>query len=205
MNDRTYFVAGTDTDVGKTVASAWLVRQLDADYWKPIQSGLDAEGGDTERMCNMAQWSAERCHAPTYTLQEPMSPHASAALENVRIELDAFKLPETDAPMIVEGAGGLMVPLNEQDLLIDLMAQLRLPVILVARSALGTINHTLLSLQAIRRRNLECVGVIMNGPINDSNHNAIEYYGEVPVIAEIPILDEVTPETLDSVRLRQVL
>jgi len=204
-----YFVAGTDTDIGKSVASAWLLRRLDADYWKPIQSGLeeiDGElGGDTERVRALAGWPAARCHAPTYSLRAPMSPHASAALEDVQISLDAFALPQTGRALIVEGAGGLLVPLNERELLIDLMAQLALPVLLVARSGLGTINHTLLSLAALSQRGLDCAGVIMIGERHASNRAAIEHYGGVRVIAEIPPLAPLNAAALDGIELRAAL
>ncbi len=204
-----YFVAGTDTDVGKSVASAWLLRQLDADYWKPIQSGLDwIDGrpiGDSERVRELAEWPAERFHPPTYQLGQPLSPHASAAIDGVQIELPRFALPQTGKPLIVEGAGGLLVPLNERDLLIDLMVQLALPVLLVARSGLGTINHTLLSLAALGERDLACAGVIMIGERHASNRAAIEHYGGARVIAEIPPLSPLNAAALDAIELRAAL
>jgi dethiobiotin synthase len=199
--NRAFFVAGTDTDIGKSVVCAWLLRQLDADYWKPVQSGLDwIDGqpfGDSERVQALADWPAERFHPPTYTLNQPLSPHASAALDGVEIELSRFALPETDRTLVVEGAGGLLVPLNAHDLLIDLMAQLGLPVILVARSGLGTINHSLLSLDGMRARGLHCAGVVMVGEPSPSNKQAIEHYGGVSVLAEIPPLDPLNSEALD--------
>ncbi|MBF0588944.1 MAG: dethiobiotin synthase [Magnetococcales bacterium] len=193
------FVAGTDTDVGKTVAAAWLMRRYKMAYWKPVQSGLEGET-DEQVIRRLSKRPAKAFHPSTYTLQRPMSPHASAALEGVTIDMERFKLPESKVPLLVEGAGGLMVPMNDDALMIDLMVQLALPVILVARTALGTINHTLLSLEAMRSRGLEIVGVILSGPPNASNFKAIECYGRTPILAEIPQLTPLTPEALDGVK-----
>lgn len=190
-----YFIAGTDTDVGKTVASAWAMLQLDAAYWKPIQAGL-ADETDEEAVKRLTGASSERFLPSAYRLPEPLSPHESAKRAGVTIERERLALPDHDGPLIVEGAGGLMVPLNEDTLIIDLIALLDLPVILVCRSTLGTINHTLLSLEALRRRNITVVGAVLNGPPSPHNREAIETYGNVPVIAELPQLDPLTGEAL---------
>lgn len=206
---RGYFVTGTDTEVGKTVASAYLMRALEADYWKPVQSGLEGET-DTEAVQRLTGLPPERFHASTYALRAPLSPHESARRDGVAIALDAFVLPETPRLLIAEGAGGVLVPLNEEALMVDLMKRLGLPVILVARSALGTINHTLLSLEALRARRLEIAGVVMNGPPNAPNRAAIESYGGVRVLAEILRLAPLDAESLAAfvrahpLRLREV-
>ncbi|MFD0987680.1 dethiobiotin synthase [Methyloligella solikamskensis] len=190
-----FFVTGTDTDVGKTVVAAWLTAYLGADYWKPIQSGV-ADGTDTKTVRALAELPDERIVPEAYVLPEPLSPHESARRAGVTIDLAAIRLPETENFLVVEGAGGLMVPLNETELVIDLMEDLGLPAILVARSTLGTINHTLLSLEALRRRGLAVAGVIMVGPESGHNRAAIERYGRTQVIAEIPWLDPLNRQTL---------
>ena len=150
---RGLFVTGTGTDVGKTVVAACLVRALDADYWKPIQSGL-AAADDAAEIDRLTGLPPARNHPFVYALQAPLSPHEAARREGVVIDLDRFHLPRTERPLVVEGAGGLLVPLNRDCLMIDLIARLGLPVVLVGLSGLGTINHTLLSLEALRRRGL---------------------------------------------------
>lgn len=189
------FVTGTDTDVGKTIASAWLMLHLDADYWKPVQSGLDDES-DAAAVQRLTGADDDRFHPNAYALPEPLSPHESARRAGVEIEMTRFRLPETDRPLIVEGAGGLMVPLNDSAFVIDLIAELALPAILVCRSTLGTINHSLLSIEAMRRRGLPLAGVVLNGPPTPHNRAAIESYGKARVIAEIPPLAPLTTEAL---------
>jgi dethiobiotin synthetase/malonyl-CoA O-methyltransferase len=181
------FVTGTDTDVGKTMVSAWLVRSWQADYWKPVQSGTN-QCWDADVIAALA--AGARIHPSTYALPEPLSPHEAAQLAGVDIELAAFQLPDTDRPLVVEGAGGALVPLNGKDLMADLMVRLGLPVLVVARSALGTINHSLLTIEALRRRGLVVAGVVMNGPPNAANRHAIEHYGDVPVVGELPNLSD---------------
>jgi dethiobiotin synthase len=192
------FVTGTDTDVGKSVVSAWLLRKIGGDYWKPIQSGLAGESDllVVKRLSGLAE---DRFHLSTFNLTQPLSPHASAALDGVEIKLDDFALPESKNPIIVEGAGGLLVPLNEQDFIIDLIQKLALPVVLVARSGLGTINHTLLSLQLLRQRGVAIAGVVLNGELNPGNRDAIIKYGKVDIIAEIPKLDPLNTQTLSAI------
>ena len=192
-----FFVAGTDTDVGKTFVSAVLMVGLKTAYWKPIQCGL-AEITDTKWVRNVTGLPDAHFLPETYKLSKPISPHASAQSDGIQIALESFCLPADDQfpSLIVEGAGGVMVPLNERHYMVDLMKQLALPVILVARSTLGTINHTLLSLEKLRQKNIEVLGVVMNGPGNEINKTAIETYGKTPVIAEVEMLSDVNPKTL---------
>ncbi|MBB3267002.1 malonyl-CoA O-methyltransferase [Azospirillum sp. OGB3] len=190
------FVTGTDTGVGKTLVSACLTRAWDAAYWKPLQTGLKDEAGDTPTVATLAALPAERVHPPAYALAEPLSPHAAAELEGVAIDAGALALPGTDRPLVVEGAGGLLVPVTGDVFIIDLIARFGLPVVLVARSTLGTINHTLLSLEALRARGLAVAGVVLNGPPNPGNRAAIERFGKVRVLAEIPTLDRIDAETV---------
>jgi dethiobiotin synthase len=183
------FVTGTDTGVGKTVAAACLARAWRAGYWKPVQTGTATADDDTATVIALAGVSAEHVYAPAYAFRAPLSPHAAAELEGVTITMDAITLPQTAHPLVVEGAGGLFVPLNDRDLMIDLMARLALPILLVARSTLGTINHTLLSLSALRSRGLPIAGVILNGPPNAGNRAAIERFGRVRIVAELPRIE----------------
>lgn len=183
------FVTGTDTGVGKTVVSACLALAWRAGYWKPVQTGMVTGDDDTDTVVTLAALPAAHVYAPVYALQAPLSPHAAAELEGIGITLDAITLPQTPHPLVVEGAGGLFVPLNDRDFMIDLMAKLALPVLLVARSTLGTINHTLLSLAALRSRGLAIAGVVLNGPPNAGNRTAIERFGHVRVLAELPRVD----------------
>lgn len=186
---RGVFVTGTDTDVGKTLVSAWLAQHWAAAYWKPIQSG-SAEGVDADSIAKLAP--AAEILPSSYVLQAPLSPHEAARRERVRIDLSALKPPRTAKPLVVEGAGGVMVPLNETALMADLMERLRLPVVVVARTGLGTINHTLMTLEVLRRRRIPILGVVMNGQKNPANRQAIEHFGAVQVLAEIQPLFAVT-------------
>jgi dethiobiotin synthase len=203
---KSIFVTGTDTSIGKTLVSAVLALGLGAAYWKPIQSGLE-DISDT-------QWVQEKTGLPesfflreTYRLERPLSPHASAYSEGIRIDLDAFHMPDLGSSrrLIIEGAGGIMVPLNERHFVLDLMKKLKAPVLLVASSELGTINHTLLSLEQLRRHHLDVIGVVMNGPKNPGNRQAIEDYGRVMVCAEIEPLPNIDRETLSSVFLESFM
>ncbi|MDR3437243.1 dethiobiotin synthase [Telmatospirillum sp.] len=185
---RGVFVTGTDTGIGKTMVSAWLVHSWNADYWKPVQSGV-ADGSDADVVRAVAPQTI--IHPSAHTLTEPLSPHEAARRDGVTISLTDFHLPATDRPLVVEGAGGALVPLNDHDMMADLMAHLGLPVVVVARSGLGTINHTLLTLEALQHRGLSVVGVVMSGSPNDANRQAIEHFSGVTVIGQLPLLDGV--------------
>jgi dethiobiotin synthase len=192
-----FFVTGTDTDVGKTVVSAWLVSLHNACYWKPVQAGNHPET-DSAIVQRLSEAPQGRILPEAYVLPEPIAPHEAARRAGITIDMAKLIPPACDRPLVVEGAGGLMVPLTAEAYVIDLAAELHLPVILVTRSTLGTINHTLLSLEALRRRGLPLAGVVVNGPETPHNRAAIERYGQVEIIAEIPWLDQVTPATLKS-------
>lgn len=190
-----YFVTGTDTDVGKTVACAWIMLHSGASYWKPVQSGL-TDPTDTQFLRDLTGLPATRFLSPAYELSEPLSPHEAAKRDGIEINMNKLTLPRSAKPLIVEGAGGVLVPLNKDKMMTDLIAQLGLPVVLVARSGLGTINHTLLSLEALRKRKIDVVGVIINGPRQTHNRQAIEEYGRVHIIAEIPQLEPLDRQKL---------
>ena len=156
-------ICGTDTDVGKTIVSSFLVQGLKGIYWKPIQSGTE-EGTDTKTVCNLLNLEPNRHLPERYKFKAPVSPHWAAEQESAFIEPSNLKLPDLDELIIIETAGGLMVPLNRDWLQIDQLKAWGAPIILVARTGLGTLNHTLLSLEALKHRNLDVLGIILNGP-----------------------------------------
>ena len=187
------FVTGTDTGVGKTVVSACLVRRWRADYWKPVQTGLAEDEADTVTVARLSGAAVGRMHSPRHSFQAPLSPEAAASAEDAQVSLADFSLPAGGAPVVVEGAGGVLVPLGGGALMVDLMVELGLPVLLVSRTALGTINHTLLSLECLRARNLTVWGVVMVGTDNPANAEAIARLGRVAVLARLatmPVLTE---------------
>lgn len=186
-----YFVTGTDTNVGKTVLSAMLVAALDAVYWKPVQTGA-SEGTDRNSVRRWADAAEDRLPAERYCFDPPVSPHLAAREAGVRISLEEFEFPAApDRKWIVEGAGGVMAPLNERELMRDLMQRIGFPVVIAARTALGTINHTLLTLSALRDADLPICGVALIGDENAENRRAIEHYGNIPVLGHIPILKQI--------------
>lgn len=189
MND--LFVTGTDTDVGKTVLAATLVTGLDAAYWKPIQSGR--LGGETETdretVIRMTGLDAGDAPAEAFVFDPPVSPHLAAREAGVRIDLSELQKPTVSGKrLIIEGAGGVLVPINDRDLMLDLIRQMDAAVVIASRTELGTINHTLLTVNSVRGADLNLVGVVMIGEQNVENRNAIERYGNVPVVGWIPLL-----------------
>ena len=191
-------IAGTDTDVGKTVVSALVTLGLGARYWKPVQCGLDpATGeGDRERVGHLAELPPEQLLPEAYRLQAPVSPHWAAEQEGLRIDDQHLELPPGEGPLVVETAGGLLVPLRRDRLQLDQMVSWGLPVLLVARSGLGTLNHTLLSLQALAGRGLPVLGLVLNGPLHPDNPTTLEQLGQVPVLAQLPPLAPLNSEAL---------
>lgn len=192
-----FFITGTDTNVGKTVVSALLCAALGAIYWKPIQTGT-REGSDRATVMRIAQMPKNRTLPEAYRFAPPVSPHLAARLAEARIELRKIKLPQIadSENLIVEGAGGALVPINSRQLMTDLMAHLNLPVLLVTRTSLGTINHTLLSIAALRAARLDLRGVVMVGKENRENRAAIEHYGEIEIVGAVPPLAKVNRATL---------
>ncbi len=193
-----YFITGTDTDVGKSVASAWLMLTLGFDYWKPIQSGLEGQT-DLEFQKELTGLPDNRFYPETYSLTQPLSPHESARRDGVTIDMDKFQLPSSDN-LIIEGAGGLMVPINNTQFVVDMISHLNVPAIVVCRSGLGTINHTLLSLEALKKRSIPVAGLIMQGALSPHNREALEEFGDAPIIAEIPHFENLTKENLLTVQ-----
>ncbi|MEX2600716.1 MAG: dethiobiotin synthase [Balneolaceae bacterium] len=191
-----FVVSGTDTDVGKTVISALLCKGLNAGYWKPVQAGVEPST-DTKSVQEWSGLPTSYFYPETYKLKAPMSPHAAAEREGIEISLQKFRLPGyTQNHLIVEGAGGLAVPLNREEYITDLIRHLGLPVLLVARSGLGTINHTLLSLEHLKHLKIPLLGVVLNGPRNPSNEDAIRHFGKIDHLYSVEPLSELTPASL---------
>lgn len=180
-----YIIAGISTEIGKTFVSSIVVEALQADYWKPIQAG-NLEDSDTITVRRLVSNRTSVFHPEAYQLKEPMSPHAAAALEGITIALETIQLPQTSNNLVVELAGGLMVPLNDKDLIIDLVKALNLPVILVSKNYLGSINHTLLSIEALKSRQIPIAGIIFNGDSTPSSEQYILQYTGVPCLGRIP-------------------
>lgn len=203
------FVTGTDTEVGKTVASSLLVATLRrfgrVGYWKPIQTGIEQDD-DTAEVRRLAACTDDEIVDRGVRLPRPLSPHLSARLADQKIDVDSLlRLGHTlnkDRFWVVEGAGGLLVPLNDSEVLADLIAALELPTVIAARSGLGTINHTLLTLTDLRRRSIPVAGVVMLGQPNPENRAAIEFYGTTEVLAEIPVLRPLDANSIAEVAAR---
>jgi len=190
-------VTGTDTGIGKTVFSATLVGALDGCYWKPVQSGLEEET-DSEVVRRLSGLAAERILPERYRLNTPASPHLAASIDGVTIDPRQLQLPNVSRPLIVEGAGGLLVPLTREFTYIDMFAQWHAPVVLCARTALGTINHTLLSIEAIRARGIALLGVAFIGDEKPDSEGIIVELGRTRRLGRLPRLSSLTPDTLKT-------
>lgn len=202
-----FIITGTDTDVGKTIFSAALMLGLDVaghnpHYWKPIQSGV-ADTVDTKRVQNLTQLPHERFFPEKYILTEPLSPHRSAELDGVEIDVKALSdpknipLPEDDCALIIEGAGGLMVPLSRDNLLINLFQKWQIPVVLCTRTSLGTLNHTLLSLEALWARDIPIKGIVFIGDENEDNMKTVADFSKEKILGRLPLMED-----LDDTMLR---
>ena len=197
-------ICGTDTDVGKTIVSSFLVQGLKGIYWKPIQSGTE-EGTDTKTVCNLLSLEPNSYLPERYKFKAPVSPHWAAEQESAFIEPSNLKLPDLDELIIIETAGGLMVPLNRDWLQIDQLKVWGAPIILVARTGLGTLNHTLLSLEALKYRNLDVLGIVLNGPPHKDNPKTLEQFGDTKILASLPIFDKVNAKVLSQEWSKQQL
>jgi len=188
-------VTGTDTGIGKTVFAAGLTRLLDGYYWKPIQAGLVGET-DSDVVRRLSGLRPDRILPEAQVLTTPASPHLSAERDGVRIDPNALSLPAVDRALIIEGAGGIMVPLTRKVLLIDVIARWGVPVVLCARTSLGTLNHTLLSLEALHRRRVPVLGVALIGDEHPDNERTLAEFGGVPVLGRLPRIEPLTARTL---------
>lgn len=190
-------VTGTDTGIGKTVFSAALAGALGAVYWKPVQAGLEEET-DSQTVARLSSLPPPQILPESYRLRTPASPHLAAELDGVIIEPRSLLLPQTDRPLVVEGAGGLMVPLTREVTYLDVIATWRAPVVLCARTTLGTINHSLLSIAALRARSVTILGVAFIGDENAESERIIADMGGVARLGRLPHLAPLTGETLQQ-------
>ena len=189
-----FIVAGIGTEIGKTVVSAILTAGLKADYWKPVQAG-DLDTGDAYWIRNWVP--SATVHPSTYALTQPMSPHSAAEIDGITISLDSFKIP-TDQTLIVELAGGIMVPLNDQQTNLDLIKHLNLPVILVSKNYLGSINHTILSFEILKQHGIPMAGIVFNGPENPSGEKFILNHTGLPLILRVHSESEINEAVIAS-------
>ncbi len=192
-----FIISGTDTDIGKTVVAALLTQALRATYWKPIQSGV-ADGTDTRTVQTLTGMDDSHFLPEAYVLTEPLSPHLSAERDGVTIDMERLALPAVDGHLIIEGAGGLLVPVTRHLLQVELFARWQLPIILCARTGLGTINHTLLSIEALRSRNLTLHGLIFVGADNPDNIRTIADISGARVLGHLPHLPVANAATLSE-------
>lgn len=184
MKSKPIFISGIGTGVGKTVASAILVEKLKADYWKPIQSG-DLDHSDTDAVKKLVSNKISKFHPEAYRLSQPFSPHKAAHLDGIRINIDAITLPQTENTLIIEGAGGLMVPLNEKDLMIDLIQKIDAELVLVISHYLGSINHSLLSIELLMQRKIPIKGLIINGNPDPYSEDILLHYKNINLIGRV--------------------
>ena len=206
MTPITFFITGTDTDVGKTAVTAALCLRWQADYWKPIQSGTPTDFDTVSSLIGNSLVAGQILHPSQYTLSQPLSPHEAARRDGVTVRLSDLVLPRRDhtRPLLIEGAGGALVPVNgcentpsPPEMVIDMATHFQIPAIVVTRSGLGTINHTLLTLEALRARRIAILGVIMNGVPSPHNREALtEFGGGVRILAELPKLDVLNADTI---------
>ena len=189
----TFVITGTDTDIGKTVFAAALTAALGGCYWKPVQAGL-ADGTDSETVVRIGGVDPDRVVPERYRLQIPASPHYSAAQEGIEIALEDFVIPQVDGPLVIEGAGGALVPVNPELLFADLFAHWGLPVIIVASTRLGTINHSLLTIEALRSRDVTIHGVAFTGEEVPDSEQTICRIGNVRHLGRLPVIDSLSPD-----------
>jgi dethiobiotin synthetase len=192
-----YIIAGIGTEIGKTFISSILTEALQADYWKPIQSGA-LDFTDTDAVRSLISNTKTVFHPETYRLNQPMSPHAAAVIDGIEIELSRFQLPRTDNHLIVELAGGIMVPLNNNETNLDLIKRLAIPVILISKNYLGSINHTLLSIEVLKMNNIPIKGLIFNAEPNKSSEDFILNYTKIDFLGRVDF-----EETIDKELIRK--
>ena len=191
-----FIICGTDTDIGKTLISSFFVKGLNSFYWKPIQSGIESQT-DSQTIVKLAQLSKEKIIKEAYVFTKPLSPHWAAEIDQKTINFEKLRLPKVQGSLIVETAGGLMVPITRNFLQIDQIKQWNLPVIIVCKSSLGTLNHTLLSIESLKRRNIEILGLVVNGEKHLDNPRTLVDFSGIPLIAEFPYIEKMDSNNLD--------
>ncbi|MHB8208886.1 dethiobiotin synthase [Mucilaginibacter sp.] len=195
MPNKTLFITGIGTGMGKTIVSAVLTEKLKSDYWKPIQSG-DLDDSDTLKVKHLVSNTISTFHPEAYRLTQPYSPHKSAAIDGITIDLNKIIAPETNNNLLIEGAGGLMVPLNDDYLMIDLIKQLDVEVVLVSQNYLGSINHTLLSVAMLKQYDIKIAGIIFNGKTDENSESYILKYTGVKLLGHLPEFDPIDKEAI---------
>ena len=193
--NKTYFITGIGTGIGKTIVSAILTEKLQADYWKPIQSG-DLDQSDSLSVAALISNQKTSIHPEQFKLTQPLSPHLSARIDGIEISTEKIKTPVCNNHLVIEGAGGLMVPINEQELILDLIQSLAAKVIVVSQNYLGSINHTLLTLEVLKLKEVEVEGLIFNGPANEESERYISSYSGIPILGRIPQLENLDKESV---------
>ena len=197
INNKFQFViCGTGTDVGKTLISSFFVRGLNSFYWKPIQSGIESET-DSHAVARLARINKSKIINESYVFRMPVSPHWAAEIDQKVINFELLNLPKIEGALIVETAGGLMVPITRNYLQIDQIKKWDLPIILVCKSGLGTLNHTLLSIEALKKRNIKILGLVINGEKHLDNPKTLTEFSDLPIIAEFPFIQKVDSNNLD--------
>ena len=196
-NNLQFIICGTDTDIGKTLISSFFVRGLQSFYWKPIQSGIGTET-DSQSILRLSGIKKEKILKEAYIFNKPVSPHWAAEIDGKKIDINLLKLPSIDGSLVIETAGGLMVPITRNILQIDQIKEWNLPVIIVCRSSLGTLNHTLLTIEALKNRNIKILGLIVNGEKHLDNPKTLREFSKLPIIAEFPKISNIDKNNLDK-------
>ena len=208
MSKKGFFITGTDTGVGKTFFSSILMKKYNFDYWKPIQTGKFIEN-DTFYIKQNIGIEKNRFHKPIYSFKKPLSPHLASNYEKISINMKKIKKPNSDRPLIIEGAGGILVPLNKKNLLIDLIKKFKFPVIVVSKSILGTINHTLMTLEILKKNKINVFGVILNDIKNKKegyqNAKSIEDFGNIKVLGQISSINNVTKKKIETLSKKKFI
>ncbi len=181
-------ILGIHTGIGKTIASAVIAEATGADYWKPVQAGIEERDADTVRQ--LISNGTGRVHKEAILLSAPMSPHAAAAIDNVEVDYTTFQWPQTDKVLLVETAGGILSPMSATTTMADFVTHYQLPAILVVQNYLGSINHSLLSIEVLKNRDINLLGIVISGAANDASETFIEQYSNTRIIARIPALDK---------------
>ena len=208
MSKKGFFITGTDTGVGKTFFSCILMKKYNFDYWKPIQTGKFIEN-DTFYIKKNIGIEKNRFHKPIYSFKKPLSPHLASNYEKISINMKKIKKPNSDRPLIIEGAGGILVPLNKKNLLIDLIKKFKFPVIVVSKSILGTINHTLMTLEILKKNKINIFGVILNNIKNKKegyqNAKSIEDFGNIKVLGQISSINNITKKKIETLSKKKFI
>lgn len=194
-----YFITAIGTDSGKTLIAAALAKAINADYWKPIQAGFPTDSETVRELVS----NDVQIHPEHIVLKTPASPHSAAAIENIELKINDLATPKTNNSVIIEGAGGCMVPLNNSEMMIDLVPRFNAEIVLISNNYLGSINHTLLTIELIKSRGYKLKGIIFNGTPNESTENVILNYTKTPCIYKVPPLAKVDYDSVD--RLSQEL